>query len=489
MEYLLKYKTFENINYAKSILRKKGLDQNDVAYQEILEIVGQKLGYIGILTKLHYIYDVDIEEVKSIFDQLISNKIDLAKVVNLDYIQLSDFLYNLSDTKDSKNYEFKFDDGIYKYYQVYDYEGILEIGSPSWCIKTKSNWEVYFGKSKESYQYVAVKNSVNKNKLLTPNNNYFSKYVNKKNAEIRVGVTYNADKNNFYIFDDNDENIKETSYGKEIISRIKSFIIGNNKTESLENIFGSPEIIFEDYKIWHLNDQKLDRSISYFMVTNKTDLRIDNGKDIILITKSNKFLYYLSIGTFISRNNGSKVDYRFNLDTNLMYSIMKYFLDIIGTMSLSLAPLALKRDGVIKFNNGKILTREDIISKGSALDIDDNWIVSHWKTKDNIVLSFTSNKCKNVSAVFLLNGTNMVSNFKFSPQYSIESIRWLADSYITSTSTVDKESLISIVNSPYANRNFYEEMVLKCRDQIAKEKQEEKIIKSKKPKWYQNKLI
>ena len=45
------------------------------------------------------------------------------------------------------------------------YEGILEIGSPAWCLKTKSNWDLY--QRKYTQQWVVVDNRY-KSKLLTP---------------------------------------------------------------------------------------------------------------------------------------------------------------------------------------------------------------------------------------------------------------------------------------------------------------------------------
>ena len=51
---ITKFQLFENINLAKTILRKKGLDTTDENYQKILEIVGDKKGWVGFLSKLFF---------------------------------------------------------------------------------------------------------------------------------------------------------------------------------------------------------------------------------------------------------------------------------------------------------------------------------------------------------------------------------------------------------------------------------------------------
>lgn len=43
----------------------------------------------------------------------------------------------------NEDLELVYKDSQYSYYRVYTYKGILKIGSPTWCLKTKSNWDKY----------------------------------------------------------------------------------------------------------------------------------------------------------------------------------------------------------------------------------------------------------------------------------------------------------------------------------------------------------
>jgi len=212
----------ENIAYAKSILNKQSITTESPEYQDYLkirEICGTNYGYIGILTKLRFLDNVtDMDELKSIFDVLKNTKIDIGKLNKLTYSEILDTFFNEFDTKKEadNDIELVYRDKSYSYYEVKTYEGILKIGSPAWCLKTKSHWDTY----RKSYdkQYVVIDNRY-LNKLLSPNTNYLKNYETTK-PWLRFGMSI-IRKNNVFIwecFDDNNINRKSearnhTSFG------------------------------------------------------------------------------------------------------------------------------------------------------------------------------------------------------------------------------------------------------------------------------------
>ena len=138
----------ENIALAKSILKKNGIEPDSEEYKDYLkvrEIVGTEYAYIGILTRLRFLDNVtDMEELKSIYDVLKNSKLDLGKLNKMSYDQILDTFYDeLTGTinKNKEDYELIYKDETYSFFRVYTYKGILEIGSPAWCLKTKSNWD------------------------------------------------------------------------------------------------------------------------------------------------------------------------------------------------------------------------------------------------------------------------------------------------------------------------------------------------------------
>ncbi len=48
MKYLRKFKLYENILRAKSILKSKNIDENNYDYNQLLKIFSKNHGYIGI---------------------------------------------------------------------------------------------------------------------------------------------------------------------------------------------------------------------------------------------------------------------------------------------------------------------------------------------------------------------------------------------------------------------------------------------------------
>lgn len=152
----------ENIAFAKAILNRKNISPDSEEWKDYLnirKIVGNNHGYVGILTKLRFIDNItDMDEIESIFNILKNSKIDISKLMKMSYDDILHTFYDeLSNDKfKNKDLELVLIDKEYSYYRVYTYEGILKIGSPSWCLKTKSNWDKY----QEVYpdQWVVVDN-------------------------------------------------------------------------------------------------------------------------------------------------------------------------------------------------------------------------------------------------------------------------------------------------------------------------------------------
>jgi hypothetical protein len=283
MNYLHSYKLHENINLAKSVLRKKGLETSNEEYQKILSIVGKKLGWVGFLTKLHFVYNVDIVETEHIFNTLISNSVDLGKVSKMNYTELSDYLYELEDNISDQNFKFIFTDNVYNYFEIYDYEGILKTGSPSWCLKTKSNWDNYLP-DKTCRQFVIIKKG---KKLLTPDTNYFKRYENKHGGSMRYGITFRH--HDVYIFDDNNKSLRPNSDStiSHIYRNVDNYIRGKeiNKVEIEEKdglvLLGLTK---RRNKIFYIPDQKaLDSFYEQNPFIDLYPYKVDFNQDIFLI--------------------------------------------------------------------------------------------------------------------------------------------------------------------------------------------------------------
>jgi hypothetical protein len=179
----------ENIAYAKSILKKSGITQDSEEYKDyisIRKICGDNNGYVGILTRIRFIDGInDMDELESIFDVLKNSKMDVGKLTKLSYDEILDLFYQeLGNKKDQTDYELYFRDNQYSYYKVYTYNGILKLGSPTWCLKTKSKWDEY--QSVYPEQWVVIDNRY-VGKLLTPDTNYLTKYNSK--GWVRYGIS------------------------------------------------------------------------------------------------------------------------------------------------------------------------------------------------------------------------------------------------------------------------------------------------------------
>lgn len=260
----------ENIAYAKSILNKNGITQDSPEYQDYLkirEICGNNTNYVGILTKLRIIDGVtDMNEIKSILDILKNSKIEIYKLNKLSYDEILEIFYDeLSGEKEkNKDIELIYKDSEYSYYRVYTYEGILKIGSPAWCIKTKANWNNYL--EKYDQQWVVINNKY-LNKLLTPNNNYLQEYKS-RDSWVRYGVSIKKNDDltvDWLGFSDNNANMSmdpssHTFFG--VINTIFNLIAGIKK--SYYESFRGCEL-YSDSKDWLRvkNKERFNSRINY----------------------------------------------------------------------------------------------------------------------------------------------------------------------------------------------------------------------------------
>ncbi len=326
---LQKYQSFnENLNYARSILRKNNIPDTDEDFLRLREICKNSTGYLGLLTKLFFIDKIDINEIEDIFNSLIEMKVNVSDVINLNYTQLSDFLYDRkSKNTKSNDFKFQFTDGVYDYFQVFSFEGILDIGSPAWCIKTKSNWISYTNNDLvKNQQWVMIK-KIGK-RLLSPNTNYLAKYQNTQNPKIRIGMTLSRTQGKIYAFDDNDNTIATNSndtIGGRLLKNINKF----NKGEKLDVNFTTildmqPIIKFDNKEVFKISQK--EQSILNTYLAHEIKWSIDDKvDDVYFITNNGLFEKYIVFNNnLITVNDGYKKTFNPNLNQKIYYELCKF---------------------------------------------------------------------------------------------------------------------------------------------------------------------
>lgn len=276
----------ENIAYAKSILNKNGISNDSEEYKDYLkirEICGPNNGYVGILTKIRFVDKVsDMDEIESIFNVLKSSKIDINKLNKLTYEDILEMFYEeLTDKVDKSDIELYYKDDQYSYYRVYTYKGILKIGSPSWCLKTKSNWDQYQRIYPE--QWVIIDNR-HKGSLISPDNNYLENYSNTKKVWVRYGVSLKQNEDNTVSWTANDDNNGQVSIKPQswtffgVMNTILNLTNGNKKSY-YDSFIGCQKV----NKTWHkvadkkrflerlrLNEDTLDEDSEVYVTFSKS---------------------------------------------------------------------------------------------------------------------------------------------------------------------------------------------------------------------------
>jgi hypothetical protein len=308
MKYILKYDSIlENLSQAKAVLRKVGSDVGDERYKKILDKTN-KDGYTGLITKLVFIDEIEIDEVLSLYDQIKQNKLDSGKLIKLSYDEILDLIYDFSDEKNDIIFLKQVDN--YKVFLVKTYNAGLEINSPSWCLKTKFHWDNW---NKKGVNLVAIDQKFvkgNKTNLPTPNTFFGDTYTNTKNPSIRYGITLFKNKIDYnYFNDDNTQSVKDEGIIKKIILEIKDIVIIDNSltiTKDEEEMVSIIDTIFDDilditgfdnyitfdfggYRFSHSDTEKLETALKTKTINYENStipvidfLRMEEIKNIVL---------------------------------------------------------------------------------------------------------------------------------------------------------------------------------------------------------------
>lgn len=223
------YKIFENIAQAKSILRKNGGTIEDDMFLTIVDAT-KKDGWTGLLTRLVYVDEIDVDEVIGIYPDLKKSKLDLGKLSKMDYDQIIDELYSVESESES-DIQFVARTEEYLIFHVKNYEAGLDIISPSWCTKTKSHWDTY---NMRGYQFVIIEdgyvNKKGKTKLMTPNSkSYMGSYSNTKRPSVRYGVSVNS-RGDLTIFDDNNNPLYPFNLPIGVVNEIEEYVYDERGT-------------------------------------------------------------------------------------------------------------------------------------------------------------------------------------------------------------------------------------------------------------------
>ena len=365
----------ENVALAKSILNKSGITPDSPFwsdYLKIREICGQNNGYVGILTKIRFVDLVtDMDEIESIFNILKNSKIDINKLNRMSYSDIQDIFYDefTSEKSDKTDIELVFKDSQYSYYRVYTYKGILKIGSPSWCLKTKSNWDSY----QKSYpqQWVAVDNRYKKG-LLSPDNNYLSSYSNTGKPWIRYGVSLRDNGDGTLAWTGNNDNNGSVSidpdswtfYG--VINTILNLVAGIKK--SYYDSFVGCEKVNER---WH---KVVNRGLFFKRMNLLNDVVDEKSEVYVTFSESYSFLpMILVLNTY---------NFHIIFPTNKSYPVENAFnkpIDISGkTIKQVIFDYISDKDDIyfdgIKLKN-KMTTIEEIKSNSQFIDQCGKWLI------------------------------------------------------------------------------------------------------------------
>lgn len=324
MRYLSSYKIYENVAQARAILRRNKVSDSDINFKKILDTTNRD-GYTGILTKWVFEDGIDLDEVLGLYTDIKSSNLNIADINKLSYEDVLEKIY----PEKEKNYEFIFQYKNYNFYLVKNYQGILEIGSPSWCLKTKMNYDNYT-KNGKNPQFVLVRKDkvINgKIQLLSPvkSTEYGITGYRSVDPKCRYGVT--LDKHTKSIFDDNNiYSVDRHSIDEDLIQKLMDWSSENFKSESTLSKF-------EDYFISMiediLNDDNIDdRSFSFiFGQYNDRERPISHIKDYI---NHNPPKYWVDVkkdeywSTFLSEYSDNR-----NLIGNSPISNMNGWTDII----------------------------------------------------------------------------------------------------------------------------------------------------------------
>lgn len=272
MKFLSHYQIFENLAQAKSILKKKGLTTDDETYKKIIDKT-KKDNYTGLITKLIIVDGEDVGEVFDLYDDLKKFKIDLSKINKLSYDDILEIVYQEDESKESDIKKVFVKDG-YTFFIV-NFEGNQNLGSPAWCLKTKSNWNNIVGNTLDfdRFQFIVIKNEKikgNKIFLSTPKTYTSATEYQSNQRSSRFGITIETDKATIlFCHDDNNTNLLNDT--TEPIKSIKKHIIDYTRKE-----FDIDKISYKEYKdiLYDAINEIGTSSFSNFTHTNNSDTDI-----------------------------------------------------------------------------------------------------------------------------------------------------------------------------------------------------------------------
>jgi len=297
MRYINKFDYIvENVALARAIINSQKLSYDNPIFQEILAET-KRDGYSGFITKLVFVMDFTKEEAFEIYKKIKENKIDVAVLLKRSAEDIRKLLVTNED-KD-KDYKFLFTIENYKIYLVNNYQGILETGSPAWCLKTKSYFDSYT-KTKQGMQFVVIHNkfvtSDNEFLMTVPNNWDGERYESGSYAKMRFGITVYPS-SRMDIFDDSNVLIEYYGYGSltnsrynflmPVIEQIKQYHQENVKlvtADNWEDYDEFKELIFNIFDELHLTssfsamyDRKIDENMLRFYTKVQEQLHLNKS--------------------------------------------------------------------------------------------------------------------------------------------------------------------------------------------------------------------
>jgi hypothetical protein len=308
----------ENVAQARAILSKNRITYDNSVYQEILKTT-KRDGYTGFITKIVFDLGVDKDDAIEIYYKI---KKDLADVGELNKMSKEDVEGILTHDENTKGYEYLFTENHYKVFKVDTFEGILSIGSPAWCLKTKSNWDDYT-KTRKGMQFVVIQERFIPREailLTVPKEHDGSRYESGSYAKMRFGVTvYPSGKMD--IFDDSNIQLtfnrgvisndrynfiksvleKISEYHKENLDIQFDWEEFNQMRDTVIDIIRSLDLTTSYSYIAHVKSSDLDDEMNTFYEKIKRETGMN--KDVFL-KSMNKFKdMILSDDSFV-RNNG-----------------------------------------------------------------------------------------------------------------------------------------------------------------------------------------
>jgi len=227
----------ENMSQAKKILNDNGIERNDTRFVKITDKT-QRDGYTGFITKLVFELGLELYSSLNLYDDLKELKIDVGssevkniinntKASNSEKIdEIIKIIRKYKKAAESKDFELALESNGYNIYLMNNYEGMLCTGSPGWCLKTKSYFDLYT-KERGGTQFVAIDKRLigddDKFELSVPNTWSGERYTNTEFPQSRYGITIYPS-GRIILFNDNNTETQITSRRGEITTKMVPFL-------------------------------------------------------------------------------------------------------------------------------------------------------------------------------------------------------------------------------------------------------------------------